>query len=232
MGLEFVALQFVTPAVVVALFGPVVLYLVARWRAHREPAVDSQLGFKFVLHYFATIAFHTALAGGTLLVYTMIRPGGDDHSSKGTFYRMAFGFLIPSTLVLVGSFLALMRTNDRQHVSVRKLFTGFNFLITGIAGFAALVLGFQALLAKGSTDGMGHLGGAAILVYCSAWAVLGYRMSTMVLPNNHVWGGSQDPPDIVPPAGPPQVPPAAGAAGGSTTGLPSLGGGAFPPIDR
>ena len=238
---NFIALQLATPAISVALLGPVVLYLVARWRAHREPQADPQLGFKFVLHYFSTIAFHTALAGATLLLYTMIRPGGDDGerlrafgeriadtSWKSPYYRAAFGFLVPAAIVFAGSLLALARTNDAQHTGVRKLFTGFNLLITGLVGFAALVLGFQALFAKSSTDGMGHLGGSAILVYCSAWAVLGYRMYTMVLGNDRTWG-SQDPPDIVPPPGPPpEIPPAASSSGG----LPSLGGGSFPPIDK
>ena len=36
---------------------PVVLYLVARWRAHKEPSLDPQLGVKFALHYFAIAAF-------------------------------------------------------------------------------------------------------------------------------------------------------------------------------
>jgi hypothetical protein len=143
---------------------------------------------------------------------------------------MAFGFLVPSLIVLVSSLVLLMRTNDAQHTGVRKLFLGFNLLLTGMAGFGALVLGFQALFAKGSTGGMGHFGGAAILVYCSGWLVLGWRYYQLVVGSTHVWG-SGDPPDIVAPPGPPQqggqVPP-----GGSATGLPALGGGAFPPLEN
>src|SRR5438477_12185538 len=108
MEFKFVLLQLVTPAIGIALFGPVVLYLVARWRAHREPTNDPQLGFKFALHYFASVAFHLALAGGTLLIYTMIKPGDSDerlglhgdpmpsHDGKGEMYRLAFGFLLPA----------------------------------------------------------------------------------------------------------------------------------------
>jgi len=97
------------------------------------------------------------------------------------------------------------------------------------------VLGFQALFAKGSTDGMGHLGGAAILVYCSAWGVLGWRNYQLVLGSSHVF---KDPPDIVAPPGGSRVDPGASLAAlpqqASTSGthLPALGGGSYPPIDK
>jgi len=224
MEFQFFAIQVVTPLLGIMLFGPVVLYLVARWRAHREPTNDPQLGLKFVLHYFSTLSFHVALAGGTLLLYTMLRPGGDDHQGKSQMYRLAFGFIVPSGIVLVLSLVALVRTNDATLLGVRKLFAGFNLLITGLAGFAALILGFQALFMKGSTGGMGHLGGAAIVVYCSAWGALGWRYYQMVLGGSGTFG-SQDPPDIVTPPGPSPT----HAAGGG--GLPALGGGSFPPIE-
>ncbi len=222
MELQFIALQLVSPLVGIVLLGPVVLYLIARWRAHRDPALDPQLGFKFALHYFATLAFHVALAGGTLLLYTMIRPGGDDHGTKSEMYRLAFGFLVPAGIVLGGSLGVLTRTNDGQRRQIRRLFVGFNLVLTGLVGFGALVLGFQALFAKGSTGGMGHLGGAAIVIYCSAWGALGWRFYQMTIGSY----GSQDPPDIVPPPGSVAGPHA------QPGGLPPLGDGSFPPIDR
>jgi hypothetical protein len=219
----------VGPLISVAALSPIVLYIVARWRAHREPIADPQLGIKFVLHYFSIIAFHLALAGATLLIYTMIKPGGGsetmDSESKSESYRMAFGFLLPAGMVLAAHLAMIRRTNDVQFPGVKRLFYGFNLLITGLAGFAALVIGFQALLFKGSTHGMAHFGGAAILVYCTAWGLLAWRFDQLVIGSSGfsaVGGGS-----IVMPQAPPPPPPAAAAGGG----LPSLGGGSFPPLE-
>lgn len=234
MGAEFFLLQLVTPLAAIVLCGPVVLYLVARWRAHRDVTQDPQLGFKFALHYFATIAFQVALVGGVLLVYAMIKPGGDDGEPKGKLYRLAFGFILPGALVLGAHLALLMRTNDAQHPGVRRLFAGFNLLLTGLVGFGALVLGFQALFAKGSTEGLGHLGGAGILIYVTAWGLLAWRYSTMIFKD----GSPMMPmPEIVaPPHAPTPQPqarqPPGGNRPGSGGGLPPLGGGSFPPIDR
>jgi hypothetical protein len=231
MGAEFILIQLVTPLAAIVLCGPVVLYLVARWRAQRDTTPDPQLGFKFALHYFATIAFHVALVGTVLLIYTMIKPGGEDGEPKGKLYRLAFGFLVPGGLVLGAHIALLLRTNDAQLTGVRRLFAGFNLLLTGLVGFAALVLGFQALFAKGSTDGMGHLGGAGILVYVTAWGLLAWRYSMMIFSDGS--GALLAPmPEIVPPLGsPPQAAPG-GSRPQSGGGLPPLGGGSFPPIDR
>src|SRR5215213_8452748 len=111
MELRFFLLQLVTPVVSVVLLGPLVLYAIARWRMPKD-AADSQLGLKFALHYFATLSFHVTLAGTTLLVYTMIRPGGEDAEPKGQLYRLAFGFLVPGAIVLGAHVALLRRTND------------------------------------------------------------------------------------------------------------------------
>jgi hypothetical protein len=242
MDFELRALLFklALPALFVTLFAPLVLYPIAKWRANRDAASggaasggavsggdasggnsDPQLGFKLVLYYFGTIAFQLALLGGTVLVYTLIKPsGGEDLDTKSGYYRMSLGLIVPAVLVLGGHVALILRTNDAQQPGVRKLFTALNLVFTGVVGFAALVLGFQALFAKGSTFGIGHLGGAAILVYGTAWGVLGWRYYQLVT------GGSDDQtmPDVVLPPPPSQV-----ASGG---GLPPLGGGSFPPLDK
>jgi hypothetical protein len=220
--LKILAFQVLGPLATVMAFAPVVLYLVARWRAHREPIPDPQLGLKFALYYFATMGLQLALAGITLLAYTMLRPGDGD--PKGEMYRMALGFILPAGLVLGAHIALLVRTNDRQHPGVRRLFVGFNLLITGIVGFTALVAGAQALFAKGSTGGMGHLAGAAILIYCATWGVLAWQLDFLTAGRNRFDAG-EPPSNIVPPGSTPDLPP-----GGS--GLPSLGGGAYPPLGQ
>lgn len=206
------------------MFGPMVLYIIARWRAHRAGVVDPQLGLKFAMHWFATTALHIALAAGTFLIFTTIAP--NISPVKGDLYRIGFALLIPAGIVLGVHLMLIKRTNDLEVPGVRRLFLGYNVLATGLVGFFGLLMAFQMLFKKGSTHGMGHMAGAIVLVYCSAWAAFGWRLGQTVLGD---WsggaGGLTD--QIVPP--PQQQPPQAAAGGG---GLPPLGGGAYPPIDR
>jgi hypothetical protein len=214
------------------LFGPMVLYLIARWRAHRGPVVDPQLGLKFALHWFATSAFHLALMGGVMLIFTIIGPGPS--AAKGAEYRMAFAMLVPAGLVLGVHLMLLRRTNDLEMTGVRRLFLGYNLIVTGLVGFVALVFGFQILFAKESLKPLGHLAGSAILVYGGAWVGLGWRFGQLVLGDSGGFGGVPD--EVVPPSHHQPPPPASsaggGGGGGGGPGLPPLGGGSYPPIGR
>lgn len=214
-------LAVVTLVLAALIVAPALLYVIARWRAHREPFPDGQLGLKFALHYFAISAFQLALAGGALFIYLLISPGTD----KGEGYRTALGLLLPAGIVLAIHVAFLKRTNDRELPGVRRLFLGYNVLVTGLLAFFALVLGFQALVQKGSSHGLGHLAGAMIVVYGGAWAGTGYKLAQLVLGPDLGAGTGGPPHEVVPPPGAPTHP------GVGPTGLPSLGGGAYPPID-
>jgi hypothetical protein len=200
-------------------FTPIVLYVIARWRAHRDPWVDKQLGLKFALHYFAITAFQLALGAGTMLVWALMSDAPSDF--KGAFYRTAFGLLAPAGIVLAVHISMLKRTNDDQLDGVRRLFLGYNLIVTGLLGFVALIIAFQALFAKGSSGELGRLAGAMILVYGTSWALLGYKFGRIVVGGAANGGG--------PLAGVVTPPVTSSAAAGG--GLPSLGGGAYPPID-
>src|SRR5262249_888065 len=117
------------------------LYVMARWRTHRDPIADPQLGLKFALHYFATLAFHVALIGTSTPLGTVISPGSD---GKGVFSRFGFGLVIPAALVLGAHVAILRRTTDVALPTVRRLVGGYNLVITGLLGFAALIGGFEA----------------------------------------------------------------------------------------
>ena len=207
------------------MFGPMVLYVIARWRAHRAPTVDPQLGLKFAMHLFATTALYLVLFGTAFLIYTIISPGSS--SLKGDWYRIAFAVLVPAGIVLGVHLTMIRRTNDLEQPGVRRLFQGYNLIVIGSMGFFSLLMAFQMLFAKGSTAGMGHLAGSLVLVYCTAWAVLGWRFSQTVFGD---WSGGAGrlPDEVVPPRQAPQQQPPTAAAGG---GLPALGGGAYPPIE-
>jgi hypothetical protein len=217
-------LVLLTPVIYVA-FGmlviPFVLYVMARWRAQREQIVDPQLGVKVALWFFAVTAFHVLLAGATIFGYAVISSVSSD--AKGTLYRLGLGLIVPSGVVLAVHLGLLARTNQAQFPAVRRLFTGYNLLVTGVFGFLALVVACVALFQRGSTHDLGRIAGAGVLVYGSAWAALGVQLSRLVLDQE------AGPPPTMPPPAPPGSP--SGPTKPEATGLPSLGQGAFPPIE-
>lgn len=213
-GTVFLALGAIT-VVALLLVVPFALYVVARWRASREPLPDPQLGAKFVLHYFATIGIQLALAGGMMLLFTIISPGPSEY--KGGEYRAAFALLLPAGMIIGIHFALLNKTNDEQYPNVRRLFTGYNLFCVGLIGFIALLLGFQVLFMKGSMKPMSHFVGSMVAVYCTAWGVLGYRFAQLI--------------DPVAPSRPAAMPePVTPLAATSSTSLPALRDGAFPPM--
>ena len=217
------ATAVISIVITLSLFGPMILYVLARWRANRAGTPDPQLGLKFALHWFATSAFHLALASGAGLVFALISPG----SSKGELYRAVFAMLVPAGIILGVHLMLLKRTNDDEVPGVRRLFLGYNLFITGLVGFISLVLGFQLLFAKGSAAPVSHMVGSLVLVYGTAWGLLGWRFGQLVL--GGPGSGVGDLPDAMMPPGPPPAMPPPAAGGG---GLPALGGGSYPPIDQ
>ena len=221
-------LQLLEPMMVIVpillwfiVIGPLVLYPLARWKSHREPYPDPQLGLKVALHYFRMIAFHLLLLGALIVLWTVIRKTSD---ARGDFYRVGFGLLVPAALVFAAHVMLLMRTNEQTHGTVRRLFLGYNLLLTGLVGLVALVLAFQALFAKGSSGDEGRLFFAGLVVYVGAWVGCGWQFVTVVGAD---LGSASGPPQSIMPPGP-----SANAAGGSGgPGLPPLGGG-FPPVSQ
>jgi hypothetical protein len=216
----------ITFLMVVLVLAPFFLYVIARWRAAKDPSPlpDTQLGLKFALHYFAMAAFQLVLAGAALLIYMLISPGTADKITGG--YRIALALILPSALILAAHIHLLKRTNDETFSSVRRLFWGYNMIITGIVAFFALVVGFQALFAKGSTFGMGHMAGSMVVVYGAAWTIVGFKFGQLVLGIPPSGGG---PSQMIDPTAVPVMPTPPAQ---TQTGLPALGGGSFPPIDR
>jgi hypothetical protein len=210
IGIAWIAL------LLLALIVPLALYLLARWRDSKQLGPDPQLGIKVAFGFFSFIGLHTLLAGTTMLVNTAISDVPSDF--KGSMYRAAFGMIVPGGIMLGMHVWLLARTNQAMFGGVRRLLLGMNLLVIGIAGFMALVLSCQALFMKGSSYGMGRLGGSMLVVYGTAWVVIGLSLSRAVF-------GNGEPPDVIAPAIPQPPPPA------PPTGLPSLGGGSFPPLE-
>jgi hypothetical protein len=177
-------LSMLTPVLVVmmitSLLFPLLLYVVARWRDHRAPVADPQLGLKFALHFFRVQSYQLLLMGTALLLYSMLSKElkGD---MRELVYRPAFGFLVPAGAVFGVATAMLGRTNNYSHPAVGRLFNGYNLMVSGFIGFAALIWGFQALFQKGSSGEMGRIAWTGILVYTTAWVVQGAIFGRSVL---------------------------------------------------
>ncbi len=201
----------------VLLAAPLVLYVMARWRAQRDAVPDPQLGIKLALHYFMLVGFQLALLGGVMLIYAVI--SSEPSEQKGSSFRAALALVMPGGLLYAVHLGILRRTNDAAFPTIRRLVAGYNLVLTGIAGAVSLVLAFQALFMRGSSGELGRLAVAMLVVYGAAWVFVGWQVM------QHVLGPPGPPPNVVlPPDAPPAAPP--------QPGLPQLGSGAFPPLDH
>lgn len=211
-------MMFVVPMLLwLVVIGPLLVYPLARWKMNREGAPDSHLGIKVALHYFRMLGFQLLLLGTVILLWTIFSKGG----GKGDMYRAAFGFLVPGAIVFGAHAAFLPKTNDVFLPGVRRLFMGYNLLVTGLLGFVALVLACQALFAKGSSGNEGRLFFAGLLVYGGAWVACGISFARVVFGDTSFAApGTYAPPPPPPPPAPPAGP-----------SLPSLSAGSFPPIE-
>ena len=213
----------VGPAVLTLLvFGPLLLYPVARWRAHRAQVEDPQLGIKVVLSYFALLAFQFVLLAAVIIIFTLFAKSS---AGKGDMYRHGFALLIPAGAVLAVHLALLRRTNQDQHATVRRLFLGYNFAITGLVGFVMLLFAFQMFFKKGSAGDEGRFFIAGVLVYVGAWIACGAHFGKSVLGDGAASAGP--PSSAAAPSAPAQMAP---QQSGPT--LPSLSAGSFPPIEK
>jgi hypothetical protein len=205
----------VFPIAVAIIVSPLVLYLVARSRAKLDPFPDAQLGLKFAIGYFKSIAFHASLVGGVVIVFAILMKS----SEKSPVYRTGFGIFVPAIGVYLVHMIGLTRTNQGEHPMVGRLLAGWSLLVSGIIGFVALMLVSQTVFQKGSSGETGRLAWALFLVYGSAWVVQAarfFRATTSPLgslseelpyypppPGAHIPGA---PPPVVPSYAAPQSP--------------------------
>lgn len=177
---------------------PIILYVIARWRAARDPALDPQLGYKFALHYFAMLALHALLGGSAVALHALLAGGSD----RNLELRIAAGVMLPSAALLGGAIAMLSMTTDRLLPSVRRLFVGYNLLVAGIVAFVGCVMACEVLLSPGGGDGLGYVAGSIACVYGAATVGLLVFMHRLV-----VGGGppSMAMPMPMPAAAPPAV---------------------------
>ncbi|HUQ03278.1 MAG TPA: hypothetical protein VM261_12335 [Kofleriaceae bacterium] len=159
---------------------PILLYVIARWRDHKSEVPDEQLGLKFALHFFRAQSYQLLLFGTAMLLYSMLTK-----EMKGELreyiWRPAMAFIVSSGIVFGVATAVLSRTNNHHFPSVGRLFNGYNLMVSGLIGFAALTAGFQAMFQKGSSGEFGRIAWTGILVYTTAWVVQGAIFGRSVL---------------------------------------------------
>lgn len=199
------------PLAIGMVLAPFVLYIIARQRAKSEPFPDGQLGLKFALSYFKTLAFHLLLWGLVIVVYAVLKKGNE----KGTEYRTGFGILVPAAVVYGIHLVAMTRTNQGEQPIVGRMFAGWSLVMSGLVGFVGLLLVSQTLFQKGSSGNAGRFMWSLFLVYGSAWVVQAarFRRSLFAAPEAEL----------------PYYPPPPGAyAGGEAAIVPSYAAAASP----
>jgi hypothetical protein len=147
---------------------PLVLYIIARWREHREQVPDQQMGLKFALGYFKWQGFQIALLGAAALLWSVVSSLPSE--AHEYIYRPAFGLILPGLLVFGVSSWALLRTNQIERPQVGRLLAGYTMVLIGVFAFTFLVIGFVLLFWKGSTNKeLGRFVWSFVFVYGAAW---------------------------------------------------------------
>ena len=189
----FLSLLSVLPFFALLTLLPLGLYVLARWQDSRASVADSQLGFKFALHLFRLSAYQLFLVGLFFLLVVVLERALAVYV-QGSLLEVAertrsmliqtVGVLIPAGLVFSVCAWVLTRTNQQSYPALGRLFSGYNLVITGIAGFVALIMLFQKVfwilfISKvGKVDTMPI---AFSLVYTTAWIIHGFLFGRRIL---------------------------------------------------
>ena len=135
------------PYILVFVFLPVLIYLVARWRQHKAGVADSHLGLKCGLGLFRVLAVQMALAGTWMFLFSLIAEGDNE-----TMTRTAFGLLLPAGIVFGVQAAVLARTNHAFMPMPVRMFRGMEMVQTGMAAIMALVIAFMVTVQKDPPD--------------------------------------------------------------------------------
>ena len=202
------------PMMLLSTMAPFILYIVARWRDARSPAPDPQLGLKFALCFFRLQGYQILLVGTTMLLFSILMKGEGRFMSeiREMIYRPAFGLIVPGAIVFGVASSMLPRTNQAEYPNVGRLFAGYNLMMVGMVGFAALVMLFVLMFQKGDMGQAGRVAWSAVLVYTTAWVVQAITFAKYVFerpPPSSLEPPSSPPPPPAPPSdlpGPMQKP--------------------------
>ncbi len=162
--------MFLLPLMMMWMSIPVVIYLVARSRSSAENE-DTQIGMKVALHLFRVLGFQLALMGVFLVLFGVI-----SKAPTADMMRLGFGLAIPAGAVFFVHTMLSRKTNGDTFPAVRRMFEGWNLIITAIPGFISLVAFCVVLFAKmpGAKGDMLRMVFPFLLTYGGAWGALSF----------------------------------------------------------
>ncbi len=167
---------FIAPIITVAVAAPIVIYIVARWRAYRDGGPpDPQIGIKVAISWFRIASYQLLLFGGFLLLFGLIGDLGE--RGREEVMRMAGGLIFPAALIYVAHHVALGFTNARERPGPVRMFAGLNLIQTGLIGFSALVMVGIFLFQKHAPKEPNRMAWSLVLVYVPAWCVQGVMLA-------------------------------------------------------
>lgn len=125
------------PFMMMGLVIPLVIYLVARWRNERAATEqrDSQIGLKVALYMLQVVGFQIGLLAVFLFLLAVI-----SEMPTADFIRIAIGLGLPAAGVFFIHKNLAAKTNTESFPNVRRMFQGWNMLITAMPGFASFLV--------------------------------------------------------------------------------------------
>lgn len=162
------------PIILLSVMLPVIVYVVARWRAKDDSAPDPHLGMKVAISMFRLSSYHLVLAAVFMMLLTLLVDMPDFVSEQ--MMRLGAGLALPGTIIFGIHEYALKQTNSEQRPSVARMFAGVSLVQSGMLAFAGLVIGGVVLFQKNPPEELGRTSLAILLVYGTAWALQGVRL--------------------------------------------------------
>jgi hypothetical protein len=174
---------FLGPVLISLIMLPVVIYVVARWRAYRElTAPDPQLGIKCALAWFKMVSYQMLLMGLFMFLYP-ITADLPEYMSEG-FTRTAMGMLLPAGLVFTAHHFILKQTNAEFLPTAPRMFAGLSLIQTGLIAFFALVMGGILLFQKNTPSEINRPVMVLIFIYGGAWVGQGISYFRQLNPHS------------------------------------------------
>ncbi len=113
----------------------VAVYILIKWRAYRDGAVnDPLLGAKTLFYFFRTIAYQILLLGTALIFYAVLNAEFDNEAKIGLGLFTGGGLIF-----LLFHFLRHRLLNAEL---VKRVFNGFNLIVAGIIAMISMIAFF------------------------------------------------------------------------------------------
>lgn len=155
------------PVLLAVVFAPIIIYLVGRWRAHRDNQPDPYLGIKTILAWFHMASYQLLLSCSAIFLYAVLADLPD--FATESMVRTSIGFALPAALIFAVHTVALTRTNSAERPNIQRMFAGVSLAQTSVVAFVGLLMGGFLLLQKNTPTQLNRLAIVIVVVYGGAW---------------------------------------------------------------